>query len=130
MPTTYIQGEAWTQPLYLSKAEAPLVIGPSAQTASLVSSIEVLLKVDGKTQAQYRYPALAAEPEFGPIELDDTETNLLRIAISREQSRFFTPGYLYAAVLVRFIDAAFPAGRAVEVVLPLGYLLSGQTVEL
>lgn len=130
METTYRQGESWQQPLTLLRGGAPLNVGPAAQAPTLIHSLEVLLHSGGRPAAHYRWPADPARPERLPIAFDPTQANLITLSVSREQSRRFEPGYLTAYVLAVLIDPAFAAGRAVELEIPLGVVLRGETAGL
>jgi hypothetical protein len=57
-------------------------------------------------------------------------SNELELVVSRTQSLAFVPGFLTAAVLIRFVDAAFADGRAEELNIPIGVVLRGETTSL
>ncbi len=130
MESTYRQGESWQQTLTLVRLGAPLVIGPAAVTPSLLHRIEVVLVSGGQPAARYRWPSDPQRPELLPLVLHPSQSNQLSVDVARELSRRFTPGYLTAYVLAVFIDPAFAAGRAVELELPLGVVLKGETANL
>lgn len=130
MPNTYRQGESWVQTLVPTQDGLTQTFGPAAQVASQVHSIEVLLLVAQRVQAMYRYPASGSLMEFEPISFDAVATGTLSINITRALSRHFETGYLYAAVLIRYTDAQFPAGRCVECMVPIGYMVRGETASL
>lgn len=119
----FIQGEAWTQDLRLFHNGTPVVVGPADQTDALVHSIEVVLKVNTRVQARYRYPFSEEFAKHELIDIDPEYNNVLQIKITRKQSRFFEPGYLTAFTHIVYKDPAHPDGRPQEVVQILGYLL-------
>lgn len=130
MDTPFRQGESWQQPLTLTRLGAPLAVGPAPLAPTLIHRLEVLLHSGGRPAARYRWPADPARPELLPLALHPTLPNVVTLEVSRELSRRFEPGYLTAYVLVVLIDAALPAGRAVELELPLGTVLRGETASL
>jgi hypothetical protein len=130
MEATYRQGESWMQPIRLVRNHVPLSVGPAAQAPTLIHSLEVLLHSGGRPAAHYRWPTDPARPERLPIAFDPTQANLITLSVSREQSRRFEPGYLAAYVLAVLIDPGFAAGRAIELEIPLGVVLRGETAHL
>lgn len=130
MPNTYRQGESWVHTLVVAQDDVVQPFGPAAAVASQVHSIEVLLLVNQRVQAMYRYPASSSLMEFEPIAFDAVATGTLSITITRALSRHFEIGYLYAAVLIRYLDPQLPAGRCVECMVPIGYVVRGETANL
>lgn len=128
--TTYRQGESWVQRLVLAREGSPISVGPAATTPSLVRSIEVLLISGGAVAARYRTPTDPLAPDALPLTVDAVASNELELVVSRTQSLAFVPGFLTAAVLIRFVDAAFADGRAEELSIPIGVVLRGETTSL
>ena len=127
---TYRQGESWVQRLVLAREGSPITVGPAAATPTLVRSIEVLLISGGAVAARYRTPADPLAPDALPLTVDAVASNELLLVVSRAQSLAFVPGFLTAAVLIRFVDAAFADGRAEELSIPIGVVLRGETTSL
>jgi hypothetical protein len=119
----FIQGESWTQDLRLFHNGQPVIIGPADKADALVHSIEVVLKVNTRVQARYRYPYSDDFPKHELLDIDADYNNVLQIKITRKQSRFFEPGYLTAFTHISYKDPAHPEGRMQEVVQILGYML-------
>lgn len=127
---TYRQGESWVQRLVLAREGSPISVGPAAATPTLVRSIEVLLISGGAVAARYRTPTDPLAPDALPLTVDAVASNELELVVSRAQSLAFVPGFLTAAVLIRFVDAAFAEGRAEELSIPIGVVLRGETTSL
>jgi hypothetical protein len=119
----FIQGESWTQDLKLLHNGQAIKVGPGAESDSFLHEIEVVLKVNTRVQARYRYPVSDDFPKHDILEISDLDENVLRLKITRNQSRFFEPGYLTAITTIRYRDAEHPEGRPFEVVQILGYML-------
>lgn len=120
----FIQGEDWTQDLRLFNNGQPIVVGPAAETDGIIDSIEVLIKVNTRVQARYRYPISDDFPKHDILEVHPTYNNVLSFKVTRKQSRFFEPGYLTVFTIINYKDAQAEGGiRPVEVVQILGYLL-------
>ena len=118
------------QRLVLAREGSPITVGPAAATPTLVRSIEVLLISGGAVAARYRTPADPLAPDALPLTVDAVASNELLLVVSRAQSLAFVPGFLTAAVLIRFVDAAFADGRAEELSIPIGVVLRGETTSL
>lgn len=122
--TNFIQGESWVQEVKLLRDGVPVEVGPLELVDTRVNWIELVLKVNTREQAKYRYPADEAHfPDHELLEIDLWDANILRAKITRKQSRNFEPGYLTAFSLVNFKEEGNPEGRTEEVIQILGYML-------
>lgn len=120
----FIQGESWVQEVKLLRDGVPVEVGPLERVDDRVNWIEVILKVNTREQARYRYPLDEVNfPDHDLLELDLWEANILRLKITRKQSRHFEPGYLTAFTYINFKRAGQPQGHTEEVIQILGYML-------
>ena len=120
----FIQGESWVQEVKLLREGTPVNVGTADTVDQHVNWIEVVLKVNTREQARYRYPLDEANyPDHDLLELDLWDANILRLKITRRQSRQFEPGYLTAFTYVNFKEPGNPAGRTEEVIQILGFML-------
>ncbi len=120
----FIQGESWVQEVKLLRDGVPVDVGPLDKVDDRVNWIEVILKVNTREQARYRYPLDEANfPDHDLLEVDLWEPNILRLKITRKQSRHFEPGYLTAFTYINFKQAGSADGQTEEVIQILGYML-------